>query len=232
MLADPNATVSVASGDTAQLRLALQSTRLPAGLYTGQIEFRAKPATGNADPITQITTVEMRIRDSAIWPLLTVVLGIVLGRVAQLVYDPQVIAKVQLLDWIHQLETRIAQVKDNAARDALGVRLGTLRTQLFSRGVDVAALQTAFPSLAAGIEHAAAPGQQATLGEASATVREITECPAQPLTRPSCKMSGPNGLQCVGLPISPVEPARALCGVSRKESFARTYCHMPVPSHT
>lgn len=153
LLADPNATVSIASGETKQLRLALQSTRLPAGLYTGQLEFRAKPETDNADPITQVTTLEIRIRDSAIWALLTIVLGIVLGRVAQLVYDPQVIAKLQLLDWIHQLEAKIAQVQNNAVRAVLTTQLNTLRTQLFSRGADVAALQINFRALETAVNN-------------------------------------------------------------------------------
>jgi hypothetical protein len=147
LLADPKATILVPNGDTAQLKLALQSTRLPAGLYTGQIEFHASPAAGNAVAITQIATVEMRIRDSAIWALLAVVAGLLLGRLAQLVYDPQVMAKIQLLDWIHQLEADIAQVPDAGARQDFTKRLKKLKDQLFSRSADVAALKTALDAL-------------------------------------------------------------------------------------
>lgn len=154
MLSATNATISVTSGETAQLKLNLQSTRLPAGLYTGQIEFRAKPQTGNADSLMQVATIEIRVRDSAIWALLTVVLGIVLGRVAQLVYDPQVIAKLQLLDWIHQLDTKIAGVRDDDTRAKLTAQLGVLRNQLFSRGVEVAMLQTAFRTLENAVDAA------------------------------------------------------------------------------
>lgn len=157
MLADPRATALIASADTAQLKLELGSTTpLPAGLYTGQIQFQAKPATGNADPITQITTVEVRIRDSAIWALLTVLFGILLGRLSQLVYDPQVIARVQLLDWIHQLEPRIAGLLAGAGQAALKARLDNLRIRLFGRGVDAAALQADFRTLETDVNDAIA----------------------------------------------------------------------------
>lgn len=157
MLTDPNATALIASGDTVQFKLERGSTPpLPAGLYTGQIQFQAKPATGNADPITQITTVEVRIRDSAIWALLTVVLGILLGRLSQLVYDPQVIARVQLLDWIHQIEPRIAGLPAGAGQPALKARLDDLRIRLFGRGVDAAALQADFRTLETDVNNAIA----------------------------------------------------------------------------
>jgi hypothetical protein len=172
-LLGPKATIRIASGDTAQLKLELTSTRLPAGLYTGQIQFQVEPASGNADPITQITTVEVRIRDSAIWALLTIVLGIVLGRVAQLVYDPQVVARLQLLDWIHQLEPRIAGLPAGNAQSELKTRLDNLRIRLFSRGADAAALQTDFRALQNDVTNAIT----ATGGVAPAAIAPAAPAP-------------------------------------------------------
>jgi len=147
ILANPAAPVGIPHGDTAQLKLVLGSTDLPAGLYTGQIQFKAESAGQAADPITQVTSVEVRIRHSAICALFVVLVGIVLGRLSQLAYDPQMIARVQLLDWIHQLEPKIAGVADVAVRAALKARLDNLRLRLFGRGVDAAKLQADFQTL-------------------------------------------------------------------------------------
>src|SRR5262249_12073341 len=102
--------VELAGGATAQRKLALVSSDLPSGLYTGQIELRteraagsANPAAGNANPVTEIIPIELRIRASAFWAVLTVLFGIVLRRLAQLVYDPKVMQRVQLLDWLNEL---------------------------------------------------------------------------------------------------------------------------------
>jgi hypothetical protein len=109
------------------------------------MEFRATaPASAM---VTQIASVEIRIRDSAIWALLAVVAGLLLGRLAQLVYDPQVMAKVQLLDWIYQLDARIDQVPVAGGQAALRGRLQALRDLLFTRGADVTALRTALQTL-------------------------------------------------------------------------------------
>ena len=55
--------MQVKSGDTSQLKLMLTSAKLPAGLYTGQVQFKAEPTESKADPITQVTALEVRIRE-------------------------------------------------------------------------------------------------------------------------------------------------------------------------
>lgn len=145
--------VELAGGATAQLKLALVSSDLPSGLYTGQIELRAEPAAGNANPVTEIIPIELRIRASALWAVLTVLFGIVLGRLAQLVYDPKVMQRVQLLDWLNELEDRIAQAPQSA-QAALTAKLNSLRTRLFSRGIEPASLQAEFQALEAEINNA------------------------------------------------------------------------------
>ncbi len=134
------------SGQTAQLKVELTSVKLPAGLYTGQLEFTFKPSASDAGPIVRVVGVEIRVRDSAVWALLTVILGIVVGRLGQLVYDPKVMARVQFLDWLQELEQRIAglEAPDKAK---FAARLGGLRMQLFSRGVDPDALKSQFDAL-------------------------------------------------------------------------------------
>jgi hypothetical protein len=139
--------VGIPHGDTAQLKLELGSTDLPAGLYTGQIQFTAASDGQTADPITQITSVEVRIRHSAVCALFVILVGILLGRLSQLVYDPQMIARVQLLDWIHQLEPKIARISDGTARDSFKKRLDDLRVLLFGRTIDMAKLQADFQAL-------------------------------------------------------------------------------------
>lgn len=179
MFADGNSAIALASGDTAQLKLRLKSTQLPSGLYTGYVQFRA--TAPNADPLTQATAIEVRIRDSALWALLTVLLGILVGRLAQLVYDPKLIARVQLLDWLHELETNISSLPE-AARAPLAVQLAGLRTQLFSRGADAAALQNSFQALETQIEAAmnAAAGGGA---EAAVPARAAAQAPAAPASK-------------------------------------------------
>jgi hypothetical protein len=153
MLTNPAGIGPIPSGETAQLKLELDSSRVPAGLYTGQIQFTAAPTTGKAEPVTQITTVEVRIRDSAVWALLAVLLGILLGRVSQLVYDPKMIARVQLLDWIRQLEAEIARVPAGG-QAALKQRLDNLRNRLFDRGADADALKAEVVALQKDVDDA------------------------------------------------------------------------------
>jgi hypothetical protein len=154
MLANPAPTIDpIAIGDTKQLKLELGSTRLPAGLYTGQIQFQAESTTGKAETITQIANVEVRIRDSAIWALLAILLGILLGRISQLVYDPKMTARVQLLDWIYQLESKIARVP-LANQAPLKQRLDSLRNRLFDRGADADALKAEFAKLETDVDNA------------------------------------------------------------------------------
>jgi hypothetical protein len=163
MMAENSPAIQLRDGDTAQLKLALKSTRLPAGLYTGQLKFEANAP--NAAPITQFTAVEVRIRDSAVWALLAVLLGIVLGRLAQLVYDPKVIERVQLLDWLHELEAKVDLLQP-VAQAYFKPKLADLKVQLLSRGIDSAALQLGFKALEreidAAINAAAAPPAQAS----------------------------------------------------------------------
>lgn len=154
--------IEVDSGSTVQLRFALASTRIPAGLYTGQLLFKASgPNTGQ---VVQATAVEIRIRDSALWPLLTVVFGILLGRLAQFVYDPNVTAKVQLLDWFYELENKVEGQVPAANRAAFETRLADLKLQLFSRGIDPASLQPAFLTLQNDINQAINPPPPAPAG--------------------------------------------------------------------
>ncbi len=132
------------SGDEATLKLALDPSRLPPGLYTGRLQFLTK-APGVAS-VTQNTAVEIRVRDSVIWSLITVVLGILAGRLAQLIYDPKLTARMQLLDWLHELEAK-ARLLDPTRQTAIMSRLSALNLRLLSRECDTASLQTAFQSL-------------------------------------------------------------------------------------
>jgi hypothetical protein len=164
--------IEVAAGETAQLKLEAASADLTSGLYTGQLQFRAVPTAGSADAITQSAAVELRIRDSVVWALLTVVLGIVLGRVAQLVYDPKLMARMQLLDWLNELEARINRLSE-PPQSTLRTKLEALRAELFSRGVDPTSLQPKFQSLEIEV-NAADPGHPAVAAAAAETGRAAT----------------------------------------------------------
>ncbi|WP_157091789.1 hypothetical protein [Methylobacterium nodulans] len=85
--------------------------------------------------------VEFRIRASAFWALLTALCGIVLGRFSQLVYDPKVIARLQLLDWLNDIDRNLEGVTDPAQRAPLQIRLDSLRRRLAARTGDAASLQ-------------------------------------------------------------------------------------------
>ncbi len=151
MLGANHAAIQLPEGDTTQLKLALTSTQLPAGVYTGQVQFKA---TGpNADPVTQVTAVELRIRDSVLWALITVILGIALGRIAQLVYDPKVTARVQLLDWLNELEEKV-NLLPPSTQMTFKSQLAKLKIQLLSRSTDPTSLQSAFQALELQVEEA------------------------------------------------------------------------------
>lgn len=154
ILASPGVSIPIPRGDTAQLKLALGSSSLPAGLYTGQLQF---VATSNDKTITQSTSVEVRIRHSAVCALSVIVLGILLGRLSQLVYAPQMVARMQLFDRVLQLDQKIVGIADAAVQGQLLGRLNNIRAKLSDGDVDPAKLQAEFQTLADDVSRALLP---------------------------------------------------------------------------
>jgi hypothetical protein len=142
-------------GETAQLKLAFAlGEGLPAGAYAMQLQFVATARDGNADPQAQAVAVDLRVRASAFWAVLAVLAGILVGRLAQLVYDPKLIARVQLLDWLHALRDRIERLTDEGLAAGLMTDLMDLMRRLAGRGIEAAALQPEVAQLELRIDQA------------------------------------------------------------------------------
>lgn len=157
MLAESAVAIPIPHGDTKQLKLELGSTSLPAGLYTGQIQFVADPDGAPAEQITQITPVEVRIRHSALCALFVIVLGIGLGRLSQLVYAPQMLARLQLLDAVLELEAKLNGIADATRKAELQAKLVAFRAKLSDRNADPAKLQAELQALVDAITTANLP---------------------------------------------------------------------------
>ena len=150
------------AGETVNLKIAAAlGDGLPAGLYSAQLQLRATANVGAADPVAQAVAVELRVRDSAFWAVLAVLVGILVGRLAQLVYDPKLIARVQLLDWLYALRDRIDRLTDEALATQLRNDLMGLMRRLTGRGVDAATLQPEVTQLDFRITEAERPLQPA-----------------------------------------------------------------------
>ncbi|QRG04672.1 hypothetical protein EZH22_16000 [Xanthobacter dioxanivorans] len=140
-------TMTIAPGEIRALPLSLPNGGLQAGLYTGELGF------AGADGKVLSVPVEVRIRSSAVWALFTALCGIVLGRLAQLTYDPRTVARLQLLDRLNELEPGLASLPggDQARLKPL---FDSLRRRLAERSADAATLQPEVEALEAQIEAA------------------------------------------------------------------------------
>jgi hypothetical protein len=117
----------------------LHGDGLPAGAYAAQVQFLA--TADGADPLAQAVAVDLRVRDSAFWAVLAVLVGILVGRLAQLVYDPKLMARVQLLDWLNALSERIDRLPDKKEAATLRGDLMNLMHRLVGRSFEAATLQ-------------------------------------------------------------------------------------------
>jgi hypothetical protein len=182
--------LELGSGETANLKIAASlGSGLPAGFYSTQLLLLATARDGNADPLAQAVAIELRVRDSAFWAVLAVLVGILVGRLAQLVYDPKLIARVQLLDWLHALRDRIERLTDEGVAAKLRADLMDLMRRLAGRGVEAAALQSETAQLELRIAQAErAPEPAAHLEAMRKPVAQrdmggVTPAPPGPLDR-------------------------------------------------
>lgn len=155
------AEVEIPPGQSVTLPLRLANGTLNAGLYTGELDFAAAGRTVLSVPV------ETRIRASVMWALLVAICGIVLGRLAQLVYDQKMVARLQLLDRLNDIGASLEGVADEATRQPLRARLDSLRRRLAGRAGDAPGLTPEVEALEKEVEaalSAGAPGAAANKG--------------------------------------------------------------------
>ncbi|MFS8038170.1 hypothetical protein ACI7BZ_14640 [Xanthobacter sp. AM11] len=143
--------LEIPAGETGVLTLSLPGNTLSAGLYTGALSLKTNDGKLLAVPV------EVRVRSSAVGALLAAVFGIVLGRLAQLTYDPKTIARLELLDQINALELDLAGIADEAQRTRLKAQLERLRRRISDRAADPVALKPEIAALAQEIMTARFP---------------------------------------------------------------------------
>ncbi len=140
------------------------SRHLAAGAYTGELIF----ADGNGRDILDIP-MEIDVRASVVWALAITLVGVVFGRISQLIYDPKVIARLQLLDWLNEIERGLVGVGDATLREGFLKESTELRWKLASRLGDAALLQPMVKDLDDRVQAARArTGQQSGSTFASA----------------------------------------------------------------
>ncbi|MGO7301398.1 hypothetical protein ACC718_32850 [Rhizobium ruizarguesonis] len=144
----PLETLQLKPGETRSLKLAITDEGLWAGTYIGELMLTAPNAAGIALPL------EIHVRTSVVWAILAALCGIILGRLSQLVYDPKMVARVRLYDWLYELEEAIETITDQNVKAKLRKTLDVLRQKLVSRNADADALASQVAALASEIQQA------------------------------------------------------------------------------
>lgn len=149
--------IPIKRGETAQLKLALMPG-LPPGSYAGEIRLEVTAVM--ADPISKTLPITAKVRTSVTWVILAALLGILVGRLAQLVYDPRMILRVETLDWLNDIAVQIGGISDPAVQQRIAGQLKILRERLFERSVDTAALRLEIQTLEVQVRVALAGASQ------------------------------------------------------------------------
>ncbi|MGO7837217.1 hypothetical protein [Rhizobium johnstonii] len=144
----PFDTLQLKPGETGSLKLSITADGLSAGTYSGELMLTA-PNTARI-----ILPLEIHVRTSVVWAILAALCGIILGRLSQLVYDPKVVARVRLYDWLFELEEGLETVADQNVKASLRNKLSALRQQLAARNADADTLASQIAALATEIQQA------------------------------------------------------------------------------
>lgn len=91
--------------------LTIHRNRLSPDLYQGTLRFKM---TGTDTPVT--VNVDLNVRDGPIWPLLIVVAGIIVGRLARGMETPEAKKQIKLLPRFYQLRAEADKVQNAEAK--------------------------------------------------------------------------------------------------------------------